>query len=360
MEEEPGRTEWTGRPAGGTEDLSTVPSPYGRYDDEDLALRIYEYVLAHHSVTVPEIAAALGTPGPAIAWIMQTLRQLRLVRYCAEERTFTAVDPDSAQVELVLPLEAAIYEKRRELALVHRRLGRFANAYKRHLRAQQRGELVVTLENPRELWLRLADSLRRGYGEILTMWPVSGCRTGLLDDTRSLTLEAVQRGVRVRALYPHTARSHPSFRANLQRNRETGAEVRTSDEVSRFVVIVDREVVFLPAASDEGPTALVTAMYEPVIVELLRGMYENIWQSACSFDGATAPESALDNVKGSILKMLASGLKDEVIARRVGTSTRTLRRYIAAIMEELDAESRFQAGVAAAHAGLVSGAAGLR
>ncbi|ARZ66061.1 hypothetical protein SMD11_0395 [Streptomyces albireticuli] len=334
--------------------------PYGQENDEDIALRVYEYVLAHHSVTVPEIAADIGMPGTAVAWIMRNLRKLRLVRYCAEQETFTAVDPDSARVELVLPLEAAIYEKRRELALVHRQLGRFANAYKRHLRAQQRGELVVTLENPRELWLRLADSIRRGYGEILTMWPVNGCRTGLLDDTRSLTLEAVQRGVRVRALYPHTARSHPSFRANLQKNRETGAEVRTSDEVSRFLVIVDREAAFLPAASGDGASSVVTAMYEPVIVELLRGTYENIWQSACSFDGATTPESALDNVKGSILKMLASGLKDEVIARRVGTSSRTLRRYISAIMEELDAESRFQAGVAAANAGLVSGTAGLR
>nr|WP_237532014.1 LuxR C-terminal-related transcriptional regulator [Streptomyces sp. SID8352] len=56
--------------------------------------------------------------------------------------------------------------------------------------------------------------------------------------------------------------------------------------------------------------------------------------------------------------MLASGLKDDVIARRVGISSRTLRRHISVIMEELSAESRFQAGVAAANAGLVDGLVG--
>ncbi|MEV0635581.1 LuxR C-terminal-related transcriptional regulator [Streptomyces sp. NPDC050619] len=321
--------------------------------DDELAVRAYEHALSRHSVTVRETAAAVGVSVATAAWIMDRLRCLKLVRYCEEGQTYTAADPDSAQVELVLPVEALIHEKRRELASIHRRLGRFLNSYQLHQRSQGRGELVVTLEEQRELMLRLADSIRRSSGEILTMWPVNSHETDLLDQTEVLSQEVAQHGVRLRTLFPHTARSHPAFRANLHKNQNAGAEVRTSDEIAHFLVIVDQQTAFLPTDSAAERAPMVTAVYEPVIVNLLRGIFENVWQSACSFNGSTAPESALDNVKGSILKMLASGLKDDVIARRVGISSRTLRRYIAAIMEELRADSRFQAGVAAANAGLV-------
>lgn len=334
----------------------TAPLPGGGPIDDELALQVYEYALSCHAVTLPQVSTAFAMSPATAAWALETLRELKLVRYCEAEQTYTAADPDSAQAALVLPIEAAMHEKRRELARVHQRVGRFLNAYKRHQRAQRRDELVVTLDNPRELALRLGDSTRRSTGEILTMWPVSSYETELLDETQSLSREAAQHEVRLRALYPHTARSHPSFRATLQQNRDMGAEVRTSDEVAHFLVVVDQEAAFLPTDSADGR---VTAVYEPVIVNLLRGIFENIWQSACTFDGVTTPESALDNVRGSILRMLASGLKDDVIARRVGISSRTLRRYIATIMEELRAESRFQAGVAAANAGLIStGSAG--
>ncbi len=52
--------------------------------------------------------------------------------------------------------------------------------------------------------------------------------------------------------------------------------------------------------------------------------------------------------------MLAEGAKDEVIARRLGVSLRTCRRHIAEILETLQADSRFQAGVLAERAGLTT------
>ncbi|MCW5253886.1 MULTISPECIES: helix-turn-helix transcriptional regulator [unclassified Streptomyces] len=341
-------------------DTRLRPAALPRRDgtDDELSVRAYEYALSRHAVTARETATALGLPVATAEWIMTRLRDLKLVRYCAEQLTYTATDPDSAQVELVLPVEALIHEKRREVACIHQRLGRFLASYQRHQRSQRRGELVAILEDPREVTLRLADSIRRGSDEILTMWPVSSHETNLLTETEVLSQEAAQRGVALRTLFPHTAMSHPSFRATLHQNRDAGVDVRTSEEIAHFLVVVDHEAAFLPTDSAAGRGPLVTAVYEPVIVNLLRGLFENVWQSACAFTGGNPPESALDSVKGSILRMLASGLKDDVIARRVGISSRTLRRHISVIMEELSAESRFQAGVAAANAGLVDGLVG--
>jgi DNA-binding NarL/FixJ family response regulator len=61
----------------------------------------------------------------------------------------------------------------------------------------------------------------------------------------------------------------------------------------------------------------------------------------------------VNELRSTILELLASGVTDEVAARRIGISSRTFRRHVATIMDELQADSRFQAGVAAARAGLV-------
>jgi len=52
---------------------------------------------------------------------------------------------------------------------------------------------------------------------------------------------------------------------------------------------------------------------------------------------------------------MARGFTDEVLARKLGMSLRTCRRHIAALMHDLDAVSRFQAGVRASRASLVDG-----
>ncbi|MFE7795744.1 hypothetical protein [Streptomyces sp. NPDC057460] len=45
-----------------------------------------------------------------------------------------------------------------------------------------------------------------------------------------------------------------------------------------------------------------------------------------------------------LVQILAAGLKDETAARRLGLGVPTIRRRIAAVMEQLDATTRFQVG----------------
>ena len=53
----------------------------------------------------------------------------------------------------------------------------------------------------------------------------------------------------------------------------------------------------------------------------------------------------------ALLKLLAAGLTDEAVARRLGRSVRTTRSQVAALMVKLGASSRFQAGHKAAERG---------
>ena len=62
---------------------------------------------------------------------------------------------------------------------------------------------------------------------------------------------------------------------------------------------------------------------------------------------------AVTEVKASILTLLANGLKDDVIAKRMGLSVRACRGHVADLMHTFGARSRFQAGVIAARLGLL-------
>ena len=52
-----------------------------------------------------------------------------------------------------------------------------------------------------------------------------------------------------------------------------------------------------------------------------------------------------------LLRQLAGGAKDEQIARALGLSVRTVRRRVAELLDELGADSRFQAGAEAVRRG---------
>lgn len=52
-----------------------------------------------------------------------------------------------------------------------------------------------------------------------------------------------------------------------------------------------------------------------------------------------------------LVRMLAGGLTDEAMARKLGISERTVRRLVSELTERLGAASRFQAGVCAVRLG---------
>lgn len=53
----------------------------------------------------------------------------------------------------------------------------------------------------------------------------------------------------------------------------------------------------------------------------------------------------------ALLRLLARGLTDEVVAQKLGLTGRTLRRRLRSAMDKLDASSRFEAGFKLARSG---------
>ncbi|MFJ6687006.1 helix-turn-helix domain-containing protein [Streptomyces werraensis] len=88
------------------------------------------------------------------------------------------------------------------------------------------------------------------------------------------------------------------------------------------------------------------------MITALVALFEQTWEQAVPLgvqrpvapEGPTAQEQVL-------LKLLAGGSTDEVAARQLGVSLRTVRRIMAELMNRLGARSRFEAGLLAAHSG---------
>ncbi|CAO0830806.1 Helix-turn-helix transcriptional regulator OS=Streptomyces microflavus OX=1919 GN=G3I39_23895 PE=4 SV=1 [Streptomyces microflavus] len=201
-----------------------------------------------------------------------------------------------------------------------------------------------------EIELRLLEAAQSCTTEVLVMQPCVARETRELRLARPLVLEALRRGARGRILYPHTARGDSGTRAHLGELLPAGGQVRTTKEVSDRFLVFDRKTAFIPSGED-GEIAVV---YESTVAAFLAGLHARVWESAVDFDsGAAGYAGTMEELKVTLLSLLASGAKDEVIARRVGMSERTFRRHVATIMQDLSASSRFQAGVLAARTGLV-------
>jgi len=85
------------------------------------------------------------------------------------------------------------------------------------------------------------------------------------------------------------------------------------------------------------------------LLDALVDFFELCWQQGIPLHGHAAHELGDDDK--SLLALMAAGLKDEAIARRLGWSLRTMRGRVSDLHMRLGATNRFQAGAIATRRG---------
>jgi DNA-binding CsgD family transcriptional regulator len=164
-------------------------------------------------------------------------------------------------------------------------------------------------------------------------------------------LALLARGVRYRMLASEAEARRPEVRRYLDALRAAGAQVRVAEAVPLMMMVIDAAIAVVPNRGPEGPGDLV--VQSTLIAGRLMEAFEYSWLAAGDYPEASSPSPQLTPLDSRILRMLASGAKDEAIARSLGCSERTVRRHIAATLEVLGASSRFSAGARAARLGLL-------
>lgn len=318
------------------------PQPLGVLGIEESAERAYRFVLRNPGCDIHELCNQIGAPVRSTQADIDLLVERRLVR--AVEGVFTAESPELALGRL--------------LQHESRRLGDFEDALAtaesvvrtyvaEHRSGQRPGRWPVSVDliPAAEFGDLLVALVTHSTGEMLALRPDQwllpmGARMD------AAVTEAITSGRSARAIYP--SRVIDVNPESVHARVRAGEAVKVMPTVPTRMLVFGEEAAILPQRwGDTGGVRLL--IREPSIVAMCIAYFEQLWSrsvGASALRGTTGEEP-----HQALLEMLASGAKDEQIARSLHMSLRTVRRRIAAMLAELGADTRFQAGMEAVRRG---------
>ncbi|MFI1395023.1 helix-turn-helix domain-containing protein [Streptomyces sp. NPDC020681] len=297
--------------------------------------RAYEALLKERACGADELARLLGLPRERLDRVLGHL----------VEHGF-ALPADGAGDD-ALPHPAAPASAIR--TLIHRRQAEL------HLRSAELERLRMTAD---QLAVRLMSGSPsasdggievvtgpRAIGETTAYLLASAEREVAILDPESLDLSALlERGVDVRTVLDRDGLSAPGRMRAVTGLAERGLRARVATAVPTKLIAVDRRITLLPPADPTSPAATALLVDDALLRNALVPLFETVWDRATPLGG---PHTALPKAERELLGLLASGLKDEAIARRLGVHVHTARRRISRLLDTLGAETRFQAGAKA-------------
>ncbi|MEU4835800.1 helix-turn-helix transcriptional regulator [Streptosporangium sp. NPDC023615] len=319
----------------------------------DTAITVYRYAVMCGHINAGTVASELGMNPAEAAEACGNLLDLKLLLEKDTDGTLIPVHPDLALTVLNEPLVDEIRRREEVIDVNTRRIQRISDDLARAAARPRDTDGVRLVPDPAEVQREIDAASLRCTREVLVMQPGGWKRESR--HAASTEASAFKRGVDRRMLFQHTARAGLGMRSYVGRIAEHGGQVRTTSVSLERMFIFDGQVAFIPidpAGDEPSGAAMIT---HPVVVGFLRRGFERVWAGAMPFESGTASYDEVSaDIKLSLLRLMASGLKDEVIANRLGMAARTCRRHMSAIMDELGATSRFQAGIKIAQMGVLS------
>lgn len=307
-------------------------------------LAVYALAVQRGGVTAgdPGFCAELGIDPEELDRALAELRELHLLRRDTDggHGRLVPVRPEVAGASLISPVSEQIYRLQAEISQIQGRITVFQDRYEAHSRPAQPPQTIESLRSEAELSGQLYLAAARCASQFAGFRP-----DGPLGLKR--VAEMASRGIAVRLLLQHSARADLRARPVLQKIIQCGGEIRTTGRTPRQVIIFDDELAFLIGERDAEHAGVL--IRHPETVSLLCGVIEMTWAAAEPYSaGEIGYREVTDDMQRTVIELLASGLTDEAIARRLGVSVRTCRRHIATVLTRLEAVSRFQAGALAA------------
>ncbi|MEV0199985.1 hypothetical protein [Nonomuraea sp. NPDC050691] len=305
---------------------------------------VYRYASRKGAIESVEAAAEdLGLAVREVRAAVEHLVESRLLRVDdSAGLRFVPVDPELAAASLVSSVEREIYQRRELIDQIRERIGTFQPDYvaAEASTAPRAVDYLVGSMEVRGFLKTASDACR---DEVLVLQAGGGV-TGDLSET---FLALLSRGVVVRIICQHRNRGDVSTRMRMKRLTDAGAVVYTLSHIPRSAVVFDRSLVVMFGAG--GEEANVARVRDHGIAQFFLDLFNHLWEMATPLEGIEfGYADVADDLQQSIAALMAKGYTDEVVARKLGMSVRSCRRHIATLMRELDATSRFQAGVAAA------------
>lgn len=300
-------------------------------------------------------------------------RALREGRVCCEDAAgipclidFGLLHPNIEDMRWLEPVAPAVALHRLlrnvedHIADERRRGVRLAEAFEPLMRidgrptaAAQASPITVLSGKPR-INSAISEAMADATLELLAIQP----NTGRSSEAEATSLERdralLDRGARIRTLYPHTMRHSMSIIARYE--ELTGdIEVRTLDEVTDRLIVIDRRVAFIPAARDRS---LALEVRQPALIDYFFVTFDRLWRLATPMYPEAVQPPTVNGItprQRAIAALLIEGHTDTAIAERLGMNVRTVRVHIAKLAATLGSESRAQLGYLIGRSGILEG-----
>ncbi|MEC3997662.1 LuxR C-terminal-related transcriptional regulator [Actinacidiphila sp. DG2A-62] len=315
-----------------------------------LSESVYRLLLLHPEDGPPQIAGRLARSETEILGSLERLADLALVRPPGATGRWRALSPEAGMAVLLARQEAEA--ARRQAELDHSR-GAMASLIAEFSRTRQSSppsgvEIISSLQDVRE---RLEQLASEAVAEVLSFAPGGPQPAAVMEASRALDRQSLERGVRMRTVFLDSVRNDQATVQYAQWLNELGGTVRTVPALPLRMIIADGTTAVVPldpGDSDQGAVLL----RSPGVIAALRALFEQVWEHAKPLGEEVQRDGyGLTGQERQLLRLLSEGLTDERAAQRLGVSLRTIRRMMAALMTRLDSRSRFQAGIKVAASG---------
>lgn len=157
-------------------------------------------------------------------------------------------------------------------------------------------------------------------------------------------MAAVRRGISLRAVYSPGFR-HLSRLWYMRKAVEARMPLRIGPVWTKLTII-DQRLAFMPTLrSYEVPdTCTATIIRDPALIQILLEVFEFTWEFGQPIPTVFAAETS--ERRGELIALLLAGVTDAVIARELGVTERTVRRWVKDLHTFTGTETRLQLGAA--------------
>ncbi|MGH2710140.1 MAG: helix-turn-helix domain-containing protein [Actinomycetota bacterium] len=307
-------------------------------------IHLYQELLVRHPQALEDLASATDTTKPAAERGLRALESKGLLsRAPGHEERFLPVSPS-------LALEGLVLRREQELGQVRALAQHLEEEYRSRVSDPGPAQMVEVLDSPDVVGQRALQMLRAAREELLTFDKPP--YTTVAEESDPELEAALERGVRVRAIYAQESLMDPPIGLGLRHVRDfqaRGEESRVFPELPFKMNITDRTTVLLPLFLERsGSVGGALVVHSPHLVAALGSLWDTLWNQALPLPNSTAPGrsglTALLSEEGQLIDLLLSGAKSETIAHQLGVGVSTVERRIRRLMRTLGADTRFQAG----------------
>jgi DNA-binding transcriptional ArsR family regulator len=309
--------------------------------------QLYRHLLRSGTRTLEEHAAELGWPLRRAQRFYRELERLQLVGR-APDGTVRVDDPRATVGRLLDGEEAELDARRLQLLGLRRALDSFEFDYRRGL--QLSGPRLPPFEQvaPAQAPSVVDHLFRTSHGDVLQVTCRVEVGPGHDEGVRRQFEEVAASGRVIRTIFPLSMLEDPHWHAFAEHRAAAGERQRylPDDAIRVEYGVWGRTGVLLDEGGGVDDDFLL--LRPAPVVDVFVALFEELWRRA---EPVLSRDASARDVK--LLELLALGFKDEALARQLGLSLRTVRRRIAALMDEHGVDTRFQLGMAVSSRGLL-------